>query len=253
MSAYQGLQIQGNTTKLFSQGAYACGVLSTPHNITQEHADRVGKNWEANFSGPQNVGRVAVLGNDMKYTPIMMTAVDAQLIEQLKWTDEKIAETFHYPGCLLGIAPWPPYTDIQSVMLQYYVQALQNPINNLQILLRKGLELPSKYRILFDLSALLEMDSKTQTEVLKERVSAGLISINEARAELDYRAVKGGESPMAQQQMFAIAALAERDRNQPFAKPASPPAATPAMPADAALKTLDADEIRRKALALLAA
>ena len=250
LAALQGQKTQQAMSLLFENGIQPGGILTTPHPITQESADRIIKRWEENYAGPGNIGRLAIVGDGMDFKPMARTAVESQLIEQLKWGDEKIAETYHVPGCLLGIAPWPPYTDIQSVNLQYYLQALQNPMANMERLLTEGLELPTPYSVRFDRSALLEMDSKTQTDVLTARLNGGLISINEGRAELDYPPVKGGESPMAQQQMFAIAALAERDRNQPFAKPAAPPAASSS---DAAMKDLDPDEIRQKALALVAA
>jgi hypothetical protein len=60
--------------------------------------------------------------------------------------------------------------------------------------------------------------------------------------KLDYPAVKGGESPYLQQQNFSLAALAKRDREDPFSKPA--PAAEPA-PAnqDAPIKRLEIEDL----------
>jgi hypothetical protein len=40
--------------------------------------------------------------------------------------------------------------------------------------------------------------------------------------------VEGGDTPYMQQQMFSLKALAQRDAQDPFAKPAPAPAAAPA-------------------------
>jgi hypothetical protein len=68
--------------------------------------------------------------------------------------------------------------------------------------------------------------------------------------------VPGGATPYMQQQMFSLAALAERDANQPFAKPATPPPAAPAdttPPADDQVKDLGALAAARLDVVLRAA
>jgi phage portal protein BeeE len=69
------------------------------------------------------------------------------------------------------------------------------------------------------------MDSITQMQVLKEGVSAGVLSPNEARAKVDRKPVEGGGSPYLQQQNYSLEALAKRDAQEdPFgtAAPAEP-------------------------------
>jgi len=59
----------------------------------------------------------------------------------------------------------------------------------------------------------------------------------------------GGKSVLAQQQNYSLAALAERDANDPFAKPAPP--VTPPPPAEAPASDMAAkfaDALKRKAL-----
>jgi hypothetical protein len=72
------------------------------------------------------------------------------------------------------------------------------------------------------------MDSATQITMLKDGVSAAIYAPNEARAKVGLAPKTGGDSPMIQQQNFSLAALAERDANDPFSKPAAPPPADPA-------------------------
>jgi len=57
-------------------------------------------------------------------------------------------------------------------------------------------------------------------------IVGGVLSPNESRAKyFGVGAVPGGDTPYLQQQMYSMAALAERDADQPFSKPASAPQA----------------------------
>ncbi len=69
------------------------------------------------------------------------------------------------------------------------------------------------------------MDSGSQMAYLKEGIGSSILSPNEARAELGYSPVDGGNSPMIQQQNYSLAALAARDATNPLAVVAEPTAA----------------------------
>jgi HK97 family phage portal protein len=231
VAALQGLKIQNNTLKFFANGSRPGGIISGPQHIPNEVAERLQKHWEAEFAGEENVGRVAALGDGLTYTPMTMSAVDAQLIDQLKWGDEKIAATYHVPLYMIGSGPAPPYTDIQSLNLQYYTQALQNPIENLETLLDEGLELPrtpAEYHVEFDLKALLRMDTKTQVENATKGILGGLFKPNESRADFDLAPVDGGDEVFLQQQQWPLSKLAAREVTAPAAPAGSTPATEPA-------------------------
>src|SRR5690606_33741915 len=85
LAATQGLRIQNNSARFFGNMSRPSGILTAPGAISDETAARLKASWEANYSG-ENIGKVAVLGDDLKYQPMSVTPEDAQLIEQLKWT-----------------------------------------------------------------------------------------------------------------------------------------------------------------------
>lgn len=100
---------------------------------------------------------------------------------------------------------------------------MQHYIESIETLLNQHLDLENGVEVEFDLKALLRMDSGSQMAFLKEGIGAAILSPNEARAELGYAAVSGGESPMIQQQNFSLAAIAKRDGSaDPFAKAPAP-------------------------------
>jgi HK97 family phage portal protein len=233
LAAVQGLLIQGNTTKLFQNGAKPGGLLLAPGNISDKTAKDLKDYWDQNFTG-QNAGKIAVLGDGLKFESLSINAVDSQLIEQVKWTAEVVCSCFHVPPYMIGVGPMPNYNNIQALNQQYYAQALQNPIECIELCLDEGLGLaPEKvegktYGTEFDLDDLLRMDSKTLAET--EKNLAGIKAPNESRKRLNLKPVTGGDSPMTQQQNFSLEALAKRDaKDDPFASKApAPSAATPA-------------------------
>lgn len=224
LAAMQGLKIQTNSEEFFANKSQPGGVLTAPGNIDIETAKRVKEHWESNFSGA-NAGRVAVLGDGLTYEPMAMTAHDAQLIEQLRWTGNTVCSCYHVPPYMVGIGPMPSYNNIQALNQQYYSQALQNLIESLELCLDEGLELPKPFGVQFDLDALLRMDTLTATESAAKGIGAGFLKPNEARAKFDLKPVKGGDTPYLQQQNYSLAALDDRDRRAP-----APPTMLPTAP-----------------------
>lgn len=238
LAALQGIRIQENATKFFASGSNPGGVLSAPGHINDDTARRLKEYWDTNYgSGGPNVGKVAVLGDGLKYEQMMMSATDAQLIEQLKWTAEMVASVFGVPAHMIGIGQAPTYNNIEALNAQYYAQCLQVHIESIELALDEGLELKTdqagrQLGTEFDLDDLLRMDTATKVKAAADAIGAAIMAPNEARKKFDLPPVKGGESPYLQQQNFSLAALAERDRDKPFAKPATPLPAAPATQVD---------------------
>jgi len=264
LAAVQGLNIQNSSTALFGNGARPGGVLTAPGEINDETAKRLKDYFEANYSG-SNVGRVAVLGDGLKYESMSVNAVDAQLIEQLKWSAETICSVFHVPPYMIGVGPAPTYNNIEALNQQYYSQCLQAQIESIELCLDEGLgldQIPGKtYGTEFDLDDLLRMDTATKVKSVADSINAGFLKPNEARAKFDLEPVEGGDTPYLQQQNFSLAALNKRDQGaDPFGTnkpPAGPPAASdgtqdPAAEDVAATAQLAAWELKRQ-LDLLAA
>jgi HK97 family phage portal protein len=232
LAAMQGLKIQRQSTDFFARGSQIGGVLSTTGSISNDVAERLRKHWEENYGGELNAGKVAVLGDGLKFEPMpLMTAVNAQLIEQLKWTGENVCACYHVPPHMVGVAPPPPYGNVQAINIQYYAQCLQNLIESLELALDEGIGLADDLGVQFEIDALLRMDTATAFETASKGVIGGILSPNEARAQFDRPPVKGGDTPYLQQQNYSLEALAKRDEmaaQHPNVPELSPPKPTPA-------------------------
>jgi HK97 family phage portal protein len=233
LAAMQGLSIQNNSTKFFENGAMPGGVLTAPGTIDDITAKRLKDHWEQNYSG-NNAGKVAVLGDGLKYEKMIMTAVESQMIEQLKWTAETVCSCFHVPPYMIGAAAAPAYNNIEALNQQYYSQCLQAPIESIELCLDEGLALGSvpgrTYGTEFDLDDLLRMDTATQYKTIGDGIGAALLTPNEGRKKIGQKPLKGGDTAYMQQQNYSLEALNKRDQQEdPFAtktpeKPALPDA-----------------------------
>lgn len=224
-SAAHGLSIQDFSARFFTNAARPSGVLTAPGQINQTTADRLKTHWEENYTGAK-MGRVAVLGDGLKFEPMQQNAVDSQLIEQLRQKNEDICTAYGVPGYMVGVQPPPNYNNAELIDLQYYKQCLQRHIHDIEAITTDGLGLANAgYRTEFDLTDLFRMDTKSTIDSLAVAVDKGLFTHNEARKLLGLLPQPFADKLMAQQQMFTLEALADRAVAPPL--PASPQPAAP--------------------------
>lgn len=254
LAAVHGINISESSTRFFEQGARPGGILTAPGKISDTTAATLKAYFEENFGG-ENAGRVAVVGDGLKYESLAANAKDSELIEQLKWTGEQICSVYHVPPYMVGLGTMPTYNNIEALTQAYYGQALQVLIESLELCLDEGLGLTTgevtakRYGTEFDLEDLLRMDTATRMKAASDGLGGGM-TYNEVRRRYhNLGPVPGGDQVLAQQQYYSLEALAERDQNKPFAKPdpATPaaPAAPPTPPAEPSAKDIVARAVAR--------
>lgn len=235
LSAMQGLEGQKTAIEGFRNQAVPSGILTAPGEIPQDTAERIKAKWQANYGG-SNIGRVAVLGNGMKFEAMAVNSVDSQFIEQMKWSSETICGAYHVPAYKITQTA-PTYNNVESLEQSYYTNCLQSRFENIEALLDEGLGLVNvpghTYGVEFDVDeGMMRMDKKSKIEFIGLGVQRGIFSPNEARAKFDMPPIQGGDKPFLQQQNFPIDVLAERPATAAGGVPSSgsttPPPANPA-------------------------
>jgi len=229
-AAMQALSINRNASRLFNSGFQLGGILSAPAQISATTAERLEKYWAENYSGTDNAGKIAVVGDGMKFDkPTVMSAVDAQVIDQLKWDDEKICAVHHVPGYMAGVGPLPSYNNVEALGQQYYGQCLQYYFESIELCLTEGLELEDVgYEVEFDISELDRMDSVQRMEVATKGVTGGVFSPNEARAKFNLGKIPGGKKVYLQRQNWPIDMLGSDVAAAPAPAPVPAPDPKPA-------------------------
>jgi HK97 family phage portal protein len=242
-TAEQGLKIQRNSSQFFANNSSPGGMLIAPGEISPANAQALKEAWQQNYSGA-NAGRVAVLGNNLKFEPMRMSAVESQLIEQLNISAKVICSAFHVPPFMIGMGEEPTYSNGETRTSHYYSQCLQSHIEHMEEAFDDALGLlgaPKSGLILgveLDLSGLMRMDTKTQIEALSEAVKGSIMTPNEARRPLNLPKVKGGDTIFMQQQNFSLEALSQRPAPDVTAPAPAEPAAPAVDPVEDAVKAV---------------
>jgi HK97 family phage portal protein len=221
LAATQGLKIANNSATFFENMSRPSGILTAPGQISDETALRLKEHWEKNYKAG-NIGKIAVLGDDLKYQPMTVNASDSQMVEQDDKAAERICSAFHVPAYMVGVGTPPPYNNTEALNQHYYDKCLHKLLDAQENVLDDGLGLwnvtDRRLRVEFDLDDLLRMDTTTQVKNLAEQVKAGFLAPNEARQRRNLSGVTGGKSPYLQQQNYSLEALAKRDAGaDPFA------------------------------------
>lgn len=232
----QGLNIINSSTYFFGNGSTPGGVITAPGAISKESADRIKAYWETGFTG-SNAGKVAVLADNMTFEQLKVSAVDAQLIEQLKWSAEQICSVFHLPPYMVDVGPMPNYyNNTAALNKKYYLQCLQRHAEDIELLLDEGLRLTegenaaNRYGTEFDIDDLSRMDPATMVQTLDK--GKNYFTPNEGRLKLGLRPVEGGDTVYRQQQDFSLEALSKRDAQpDPFVSTRKPAATVTSAPA----------------------
>jgi HK97 family phage portal protein len=233
LPASLALRIQEDSARFFGNGARPGGILTAPGAISDETAKRLKDHWEANYTGA-SAGKVAVLGDGLKFEGLRMSSVESELIKQLEWDAQAACTAYHVPPFKIGIGTLPAGQKVGDINQVYYSDCLQYHLESMEVCLDEGLglggETETTMGVEIDTEGLLRMDPLTKADVHTKLTGGGIEAIDEARMAFNLGPVDGGNTPYLQQQNYSLSALAERDRNSPLvgALPAPPaPAPTP--------------------------
>lgn len=207
--AVKNLKILRSAAEFFGNNAQPGGILTAPGAISDQTATRLSEYWKNNFSGV-NSGRIAVVGDGLKFDPLAAKSVDAQMIEQLRYSDEQICQAFRVPPFIVGIGGLPAGMKPADIALAYYQRALQPRIEAMEALLDDGLGISLPLGVECDLDPLLRMDRQQQTEIEVALVGGKVKSPDEARRVLGLPPTDGGDTLWGQHQDYPLGVLARR-------------------------------------------
>jgi len=230
--ATQSMSMGKASSVFFRNNATPGGLLTAPGEIKEATAKRLKEYWQTEFSG-DNAGKIAVLGDGLKFEAMSATAEASQVAEQFGLTAKMVCSAFGVPAYMVGVGDPPAYNNIEALNTQYYTQCLQKYFEAIELLYDEGLGLvdtPNRWLgTEFELDDLLRLDTLALMETIDKGVKAGVMKPDEGRKKLNYSPVEGGDACYLQQQNFSLAALAKRDaQDDPFGKVAPP--GTPQLP-----------------------
>lgn len=214
----KNLRILRSAAEFFGNNAQPSGILTAPGQIGDDTAKRLADYWNANFTG-QNAGRVAVVGDDLKFTQLSQKSVDSQMVEQLRYSDEQIAQPFGIPPFKLGIGSLPAGLKADDINILYHSDALSDRIEAMENLLDEALGISRPLGVELELAPLWRMDEGKMAEVESKLVGGKIKRPDEARLRFDLEPTAGGDTLWGQHQDYPLGVLAQRNDLAPVAPP----------------------------------
>ena len=168
--------------KFFANGAAPSGVLEHPGTI--KDPARLRENWNSTFGGSANSGKVAVLEEGMKYTPISISPEQAQFLETRKFQINEIARIFRVPPHMVGDREKSSCSNIEQQSLEFVKYTLDPWIIRWEQSLNRALlnvDEKKTYFFKFNVEGLLRGDYQSRMNGYAIARQNGWMSANDIR------------------------------------------------------------------------
>lgn len=198
--------------RLFGKGLQASGVLSSDKILDGKQREDLGKIMEK-FVGSSNAGKLMILEAGLKYDRLSLSPVDAQMLENKRFSVEEICRWFGVPPIIIGHAAqgqtmWG--SGVEQILLAWLTLGIDPLCDRIEARIKKQLIRPTGNRrryAEFNREALLQMDSAAKAAFLSTMTQNGLMTRNEGRAKLNLPRVDGGDELTAQTNLAPLNVL----------------------------------------------
>ena len=168
--------------KFFANGAAPSGVLEHPGTI--KDPSRVREAWQSQFGGSANSGKIAVLEEGMKYTPISISPEQAQFLETRKFQINEIARIFRVPPHMVGDLEKSSFSNIEQQSLEFVKYTLDPWVVRWEQSIARALlseDEKRTYFVKFNLEGLLRGDYASRMNGYATARQNGWMSANDIR------------------------------------------------------------------------
>lgn len=232
------LTLQATATTFYANNARPGGIVKFKNPLSDEAKLRFKRAWEDQHRGANKAGGIALLEEDVEYTPFPVTAEQAQFLESRQYSTLDICRAFGVPPHLIGDSSKTSYASAEQNALEFVTYTLLPWCKNFEAEIVGSLVMPEQRATLLaehNLAGLMRGDLKSRNEAYAVGVQNGWLSRNEVRSLENLNPEPGLDEFLAPLNMTtapALAATAEQTINppEPPALPApepTPPAPTP--------------------------
>lgn len=180
----------------FGSGCNIKGILKMVGQsglaLTDSQKASIRSSWQQVHGGSGNSG-LAIMPANLDFIPVSQNASDSQMIETRTFNVSEVARYFNISPVLLQDLSHSSYSTIEASQLEYLTHTLLPYISMMENELNKKLFNDNDYYIDLDENYLMTSDKAATANYLGTLVSRGILTINEARYQLGYGPVEGGD------------------------------------------------------------
>lgn len=199
------IAMQETTGKMYGVGLQSSGFLKMPPNIKLDAQQRkdVTEIMEK-FAGSTNAGKLMVLEGGMEFNRLALSPVDAQMLENVRFSVEEICRWYSMPPIVIGHAAkgqtmWG--TGVEAILIAWLTLGINPLCTRIESRVKKDLIRPFENRrryFEYNREALLQMDSAAKAAFLSTMTQNGLMTRNEGRQKLNLPWHQGADELTAQ-------------------------------------------------------
>ena len=231
-----GIAAEEYGSTFFKNGARPSGVLTHPNTVRDPK--RLRDNWNATYGGSSNGGKVAILEENMSFTPISLPNNEAQFLETRRFQVEEICRIYRVPPHLVGNLDRATFSNIENQSIDFAVHTIRPWLVRIEQAMNRALFTDSekagspggrRFYVQFNLDGLMRGDYKSRMEGYAIARQNGWMSANDIRALENLNPIseeEGGSTYLVNgnmvpvnlcgiTQLIAAAAAAEAAQNAP--------------------------------------
>ena len=212
-----GLALAAEKTagRLFKSGLRNSGFLNTGSVLAEGDREKLEKIM-ADYMGSSNAGGMMILEGGMTFTPMNMSAQDAELLLTRRFQIEEIGRWFGMPPILLGHAVdgqtmWG--SGVDSIIQSWQTLGLSQRLRRVQEVVQKRLMTPAERSrglyCRFNADALLAVNSTARINFITQAVQNSILTPDEGRALLERGTMPGGDQLLAQVNLVPLDRLGD--------------------------------------------
>lgn len=172
------MALQEYGSRFYAEGAVPTGLISVEEAPSPEELEAFKRQWISMHGSRRRTP--AILSGGADYKPISFTPEDSQFLQSRQHSLGEVALMFGVPGHFVG-APGSSmtYTNVEQEGLNLIKYTLKGPMSRIEQAL-SGL-LPRGTDVKFNFDAALRTDTKSRYEAHQIGITAGFLTIDEAR------------------------------------------------------------------------
>lgn len=211
-----GLALAGEKTagSLFRSGLRSSGFLKTAGVFGPEDRKKL-QGILDEYVGSEKAGGLMILEGGMDYTPLSMSAHDAELLLSRKWNVEELARLTGTPPILLGHASegqtmWG--SGVEHIVQAWLTLGLAATLKRSESAIAKRLMSPTERQRIyakFNVDALMRADSVARSQLYSTYAQNGIRTRDEIRALDELGPMPGGDVLTAQVNLVPLAQLGQ--------------------------------------------
>lgn len=184
--------------KFYQNGAMPSGVFEREGFLKQEAYEKLKKDIEKYYTGMKNSGKPMLLEDGLKFKPISISPVDAELLSSKNFQIEDICRFMRVQPHLVQHLERSTNNNIEQQSLEFVMYTMLPHFKRGESAINSQLLTPKQrsqgYYFEYNMASLLRGDQKTMAESFSKGIQWGWYSVNDVRRMLNLNRIDNGDT-----------------------------------------------------------